>query len=329
MKEHHSMSLSDVIGSAASQFTTSTVGSTLASSAVSGGLSFLGSKLASVAGPGALGTLGAGMAPGNDLAGIQARSDPLLSFCWYAQLPTISPTPTSSSPVNQNSPSTSLGSSLMNGISSLAGSAINSLGSTLGGSLFSSSSATSIPWYYVEEAVLPFRNFGVKSIFRDGRHRHYADTYSVDNLTLHFYLDSSNTALQYLQAWQNAIIAPFSANNSATSGGGFGRPAQYKQPVYIYILDVTKAQMAIVEYTECWPTNLSALNLDSSSSNRLTGIVPFSVGDVFVNIVGVAQSLVQGVLANPSQFKNLASAAAAKTLGNTAGSISSSITSLI
>lgn len=321
------MSLSDVIGSAASAFTTSTAIPSIASSVVSGGLSLLGSSLASIAGPGALGTLGAGMAPGNDLAGIQARSDPLLSFCWYAQLPTINPTPTSSSPVNQNS--TSLGSSLLNGVTSLASSAVNSLSSTLGGSLFSSSSATSIPWYYVEEAVLPFRNFSTKSIFRDGRHRHYADTYSVDNLTLHFYLDSSNTALQYLQAWQNAIIAPFSANNSATSSGGFGRPAQYKQPVYIYILDVTKAQMAIVEYTECWPTNLSALNLDSSSSNRLTGIVPFSVGDVFVNIVGVAQSLVNGVLANPSQFMNLASAAGAKTLNNAAGSLSSGITNLL
>jgi hypothetical protein len=316
------MSLSDAIGSFSVSPTGGTVSSAFSSTLASGALSGLGSKLASVAGPGALGTLGAGLAAGNDLAGMQARSDPLLSFCWYAQMPTISPTPTSSGSVNQNS-------SLANGISALASSAINSLGSTLGGSLFASASATSLPWYYVEEAVLPFRNFSTKSIFRDGRHRHYADTYSVDNLTLHFYLDSSNTALQYLQAWQNAIIAPFSANNSATSGGGFGRPVQYKQPIYIYILDVTKAQMAIVEYTECWPTNLSSLNLDSASSTRLTGIVPFSVGDVFINIVGVAQSLVQGVLSNPSQFKNLASAAASKTLNNAAGSLSSTIGSLI
>lgn len=323
------MSLSDAIGSAVSGFTNSNVGTTFLNTAATGALAGLGSKLASIAGPGALGSLGAGLAPGNALAGAQARSDPLLSFCWYALMPTINPTPTSSGPVNQNSPSNSLSSSLANGISALAGSAINSLSSTLGGTLFSSNAAMSLPWYYVEEAVLPFRNFSTKSIFRDGRHRHYADTYSIDNLTLHFYLDSSNLAFQYIQTWQNAIIAPFGANSSATSGGGFGRPTQYKQPIYIYILDVSKAQMAIVEYTECWPTNLSSLQLDSGSSTRLTGIVPFSVGDVFINIVGVAQSLVNGVLANPSQAKNLLGAAAAKTLGNAAGSLSSTISAFL
>jgi hypothetical protein len=322
------MSLSDVMGSFTVSPTGSTVSSAFSSTIASGALSGIGSALTSIAGPGALGTLGAGLAAGNDLAGIQARSDPLLSFCWYAQMPTINPTTTSSGSVNQNAPSTSLVSSLTNGISALAGAAVNSLGSSLGGSLFASSSATTLPWYYVEEAVLPFRNFSVKSIFRDGRHRHYADTYSVDNLMLHFYLDSSNTAFQYLQAWQNAVMSPFSANNSATSGGGFGRPVQYKQPIYIYILDVTKAQMAIVEYTECWPTNLGALNLDSASSTRLTAVVPFSVGDVFINIVGVAQSLVQGVLANPSQFSSLASNAAKQTLNNGSASVSSTISSL-
>ena len=321
------MSLSDVIGSAVSQFTSSSAISTFAGGAVSAGLAGLGSKLSSIAGPGALGTLGAGLAPGNDLAGIQARSDPLMSFCWYAQLPTVNPSPTSSSPVNQNS--TSLASSLTNAVSSLASSAVSSLASTLGGSLFSSSAAVSLPWYYVEEAQLPFRNFSSKPIFREGRDRHYADKYSIDNLTLHFYLDSSNTSLQYLQAWQNAIIAPFSANGAATSGGGFGRPTQYKQPIFIYILDVTKAQMAIVEYTECWPTNLGTLQLESGTSNRLVGQVPFSVGDVFVNIVGVAQSLVNGVLSNPSQFKNLLSSAGSTVIGNAAGAVSSTISSAV
>jgi T4-like virus tail tube protein gp19. len=317
------VSLSDAISSATSSFNPSAFASTFAPAAATGGLSFLGSKLASVAGPGALGTLGAGMSPGNDLAGIQARSDPLLSYCWYAQLPTITPTPAGSAPINQNS------GSILGGIAAAASTVVSSLASSLGGSVFASSSAVSLPWYYVEEAQLPFRNFSSKPIFREGRDRHYVDKYMVDNLTLHFYLDSSNTALQYLQAWQNAMISPFAANSAATSGGGFGRPSQYKQPIYIYILDVTKSQMAIIEYTECWPTNLSALAMDSGASNRLVGQVSFSVGDVFVNIVGVAQSLVNGVMSNPSQFSNLLSAAGSKVLGNAAASVSSSISSSV
>ena len=323
------MSLTDAIGSATAPFTTSAAGSMFTSTAAAGALSGIGSTIASVAGPGILGSLGAGMAPGNDLAGAQARSDPLMSFCWYAQLPTINPTPTSSNSINQNNPSTSLTSSLTNAVSSLASSAVSSLSSVMGGSLFSSNSAKSIPWYYIEEATLPFRNFAAKPIFREGRHRYYADTYAVDNLTLHFYLDSSNTALTYLQAWQNAIIAPFSATTAATSGGGFGRPAQYKQPIYIYILDVTKAQMAIVEYTECWPTNISALTMDSGSSTRITAQVPFSVGDVFINIVGVAQALVSSILSNPTQIGSILGGAASKVGSSVAGSVGTSITGMI
>jgi len=295
----------------------------------SGALSGIGSAVFKMAGPGVLGTLGAGLAPNNPLAGIQSRGDPLLSFCWYAQLPTISPSPTSSNPLNQNSPSTSLASSLTNAVSSLASSAVSSLSSTLGGSLFASASSQSLPWYYVEEASLPFRNFSVKSIFREGRHRHYPDTYSIDNLNLHFYLDSTNAAFQYLQAWQNAIISPFSATNSATSSGGFGRPVQYKQPIFIYILDTAQSQMAIIEYTECWPTNIGALNMDSGSSTRITAVVPFSVGDVFVNIVGVAQSVIQGILSNPSQMGNILSNATSTVGRNLAGSLSSTIGGLV
>lgn len=323
------MSLSDAIGSASAAFTGANIGAAFTSTVATGALSGIGSTISSLAGPGILGTLGAGMAPGNDLAGIQARSDPLMSFCWYAQLPTINPTPTSSNPVNQNNPSTSLASSLTNALSSIASSAVNSLSSTFGGSVFSSASAVSLPWYYVEEASLPFRNFSTKSIFRDGRHRHYADTYSIDNLTLHFYLDSSNTAFKYLQAWQNAIIGPFSAANVTTSSGGFGRPQQYKQPIYIYVLDVTKAQMAIIEYVECWPTNINALTMDSNSSTRLTAIVPFSVGDVFINIVGVAQSLVQGILSNPSQMGNLLKNAVSTTGNNLSASVSGTLSKII
>jgi hypothetical protein len=244
----------------------------------------------SLSSPGTVGTMSGtgGVDPGNSLGGINARSDPLLSFCWYAQLPVITP---GTSQQTANAASTSI-------LANLASSALSGvLSSTLGGAV-STSNAASLPWYYVEEASLSFRQFNQKSIFREGRDRHYPDKYSVDALRLAIYADSQNTAFTYLQAWNNAIITPFAAQSAAAMGGGWGRPADYKKPIYIYLLDVTQQQLAIVQYTECFPISVAEYSMDSGTSTRIVNHVTFSVGDVFVNLLPVSQNVLASVLGN-------------------------------
>jgi hypothetical protein len=230
-----------------------------------------------------------GIVPGDSLAGANARPDPLLSFTWYAQLPVISP----------GSTQTASGSSATSILQNLATAAISPLQSAMGGSIAQSSSAQ-LPWYYVEEANCPFRRYETKSIFREGRDRHYPSKYAVDDLRLSIYMDSQNNAFQYLQAWNNAMITPFAATASATMGGGWGRPIDYKLPIYIYMLDVQNNVLAIIEYVECFPTVIDSYALDSGSSNRIVSHVNFSVGDVFVNLMGVSIAFVQSIINNPT-----------------------------
>lgn len=260
------------------------------SAAVSGlgGLASSGSVLSS---PGTVfqSSSSNGINPGYDLAGAQSRSDPMLAYTWYVQMPVITP---GSNQTAANATSSSI-------LSNLGSALIGGLTSSLGGSI-ATSNAAQLPWYYVEQATLPFRTFEAQHIFREGRPRSYPSKYSVGNLRLGIYADSANVALTYIQAWQNAIITPFSANLASTMGGAWGRPSDYKFPIFVYLLDVTSNVLAIVEYTECWPTNVESYAMESGNSNRIINQVTFEVGDVFVNLVNAGSILPGSVLQNAS-----------------------------
>ena len=191
------------------------------------------------------GTLGQNGGVTNTLQGALARTDPMLSFQWFCELPTITP---------------------------------------VGGR------PTVLDWSYVEEANVPFRTYDTRQVYAQGRNRKFASTYSLDNLRLNFYADISNKSMQYLLAWDGAILVPFSASQ-APSGGGFGRPSDYQKPIRIYLVDSARSVVLMLEYTEAWPTNIDALQLDSGTSTRLTFNVNFNVGDVFITAFGVNANL--------------------------------------
>lgn len=231
-----------------------------------------------------------GITPGDPLNGALARADPLLNFLWYCQLPVVS-FQAGSGPASPGV--TNTGNSLSSFVSGLIGGALSS---PLGGAISASNSAQ-LPWYYVEEATAPFRQFQPTTIFRDGRERHYPSKYTVGGLRLGIYADTENVGIQYLQAWNNAIIQPFTSSSLAL-GGGWGRPSGYKLPIYIYLLDVTKSVLAIIQYTECWPTAIQDYSLGSSSSERIVNHVDFSVGDVFINLMNVPPNLLTSIVNN-------------------------------
>lgn len=240
--------------------------------------------------------------PNSTLQGAQSRADPLLSFCWFAQMPMVTP----NQAVNPG-----IGGGILGAIQSAAGSILsNALGQAAGTAL---TGAAQLPWQYVEEATLPFRVFETRSIFREGRSRHYPDKYSVDNLRLGIYADAGNVALNYLTTWQNAVLKPFTVQQASTGAGGFGRPSEYKLPIQFYLLDVTYQEIVSVEYTECWPTTIEQYQMDSGSSTRIRNEVSFSVGDVYITSIpiGGLQTVAQ-VLSNPSSFPAIAGGAIAK-----------------
>lgn len=302
----------------------------IATSVLAGLGSTTGGSSSVLSAPGTYGipSYNGGTTPPNPLGGASARPDPLQSFLWYCQMPVVMPGTSQST----------IGATANSVINSLVNTAVNSvsptLGSVMGGGVFTGTSAQ-LPWYYVEEASCPFRRYDVKTIFREGRDRKYPSKYSVDDLRLSIYADSQNNAFQYIQAWNNNIITPFSATTSTTAGGGWGRPSDYKKTIFIYILDPTTNVLAILEYTECWPTSVDQYSLDSGTSTRIVNHVNFSVGDVFVNLLGVSSSFVAGIVANTasnvitSSISGQSIASAQSFLTNGPGTISASISNLL
>ena len=191
------------------------------------------------------GVFGASSGIVNTLQGALGRADPMMSFQWYCELPTI--TPVDGAPVN-------------------------------------------LGWNYVEEAAPSFRTYESRQIYGSGRNRKVASTYNVDSLRLNFYADIENKSLKYLTAWDGAILAPF-GSGAVTIGGGFGRPSDYWKPIRLYLVDASKSVILMLEYIECWPTNIDSFQLDSQSSTRLTYNVNFSVGDVFMTAFGVNSNI--------------------------------------
>jgi hypothetical protein len=284
------------------------------SSIFGGGTSSSGTAQLSSPGYFATQSSSGGITPGDALLGAQARPDPLLPWLWYCQLPVIG----SGAGTTGAAPGiTNLSNSLTSSLSSLIG----GLGSALGGSIPQSNSSQ-LPWYYVEEASCPFRQFTNVSIFRDGRERHYPSRYTVGNLRLAFYADIANTSMTYLQCWNNAILQPYDASN-LNLGGGFGRSSAFKYPIYIYLLDPMKNQILILEYVEAWPLNIADYGLNSSDgTGRVVNHVEFSVGDVFVSVLNVDAAVTQSILNNPlSNAFNAAAAGVQNAVGSALSAI--------
>lgn len=286
-------------------------------SALGAGLNGQSYSSTALTSPGSLISFGSNPSDGSSvLQGALSRPDPLLSFCWFAQLPIINPA--------SSSPTASATSSLQGSLSAVLGGLIG----PMGGSTAAASSAAQLPWNFVEEANLSFRVFEQRSIFREGRSKHYPDKYSVDNLRLGIYGDSGNIALTYLQAWQNLILTPFTSSTASTNAGGYGRPAQYKLPIQIYLMDVTNQQLVIVEYTECWPMQMESYQMDSGTSTRIKNEVQFSVGDVFVNILPVSASTAASVAQNPGSLTGLVNNVLSSASSIASNAISSAVSGI-
>ncbi len=192
------------------------------------------------------GTQVASMSAGNSLAGALARTDPMLSFNWYAEMPVVTPQ---------------------------------------GGG-----SSRDLPWYFVEEATTPFRTYDVRSVFREGRDKHYPSKYSIDSLRLAIYADTANVALNYLIAWNGSILLPTTLQTAAKQGGGWGTPSLYKKTIKINLVNPAKKTMAVLEYVEAWPQTVDSIQLESASSTRVVFHVTFSIGDVFPTLYEVAST---------------------------------------
>jgi len=251
-------SLSDFMGNASSSLkgsATRTIGDAASQGAqgnVSGAVSTL------LNGPqSALSSIGAqgGATMGDDFAGLQKRGDAVQNWCWYAVMPDVS---------NPNA---------------VSGGTLQALGQSVG----VGQPVVSLPWYYVQTANVPDREFQVESIKRNGHEVHFPSSYSVGSLTLGLFMDDRSVAEMYCKAWAAQVMG--NQNPKIVSNQGqWGYPSAYKKDINIVVLSVRRNVLLNVKLMNCWLTQKSALELTSGEASAMVREVTFSVEDIDITV---------------------------------------------
>jgi hypothetical protein len=200
----------------------------------------------------ALANLSGGPGFGDAMRGMQARDDALQNWCWYCILPPIA-----------------------DGNALDIGGLVPKLGTL--------QPQVSLPWYYVQTANLPQRNIQTESVNMNGHPVFFPESYSVDQLTLGLFMDSSSKVHKWLKAWQGQVLGNVNPQ-LAQNQGMWGLPAQYKKTINIVLMNVSKKQMLNVKYLNCWPTSPTALELNSSEAEVLIQNVSFVVEDIDIRV---------------------------------------------
>jgi hypothetical protein len=134
-----------------------------------------------------------------------------------------------------------------------------------------------LPWNYVEEFTAPFKTIETQSRYEQGKMMHYPGSRSVSTLSMRLYDDTSGTVGAYLDAWRDTVLGV---------NGIYAYPAQFKQPISVILLDVSRAVTVYqFYYIGCFPTSTDAFSLASDSNDRIVTSQEFSVDDVKVTVV--------------------------------------------
>lgn len=143
---------------------------------------------------------------------------------------------------------------------------------------------TSLPWYYAQTATLPRRLIQSDSANFNGHPVHFPESYSVDQLRLGLFMDTTNRAQAWLAAWEGLVLGNDDPTNPRNHGM-WGLPADYKKTIDIVILNTERREMLNVKYINAWPSQPEAQELVSGSGEAMVQNVSFMVEDVQIQIM--------------------------------------------
>lgn len=141
-----------------------------------------------------------------------------------------------------------------------------------------------LPWYYVTSASVPHRKISLDTVKRNGHSANYAQSYELNgNLNLKFFMDSSSKAYDYFKAWQRLVLGD---NDPTVVGnqGLWGLPKDYKKSITIVVTSVTKKDLLIFKYLDCFPTDPQSLEVGAGTSAPMEFSLDFAVEDVAITV---------------------------------------------
>lgn len=124
---------------------------------------------------------------------------------------------------------------------------------------------------YVEDITWNHPRISEESVFRNGKPVHLANAFEVPSIQVTLYEDNKLYSQTWYNNWKNMIFDE--------KTGTFAYPAQYKQPIYLLLRDVTQNVVGSITFKGCFPTGSPNLT-NSADGQRVKVQLEFAVDSI-------------------------------------------------
>lgn len=126
---------------------------------------------------------------------------------------------------------------------------------------------------FIEDIVVPLPTFDVEPTWQNGSKIYLAKFNDVAAFQLNLYVDTENTAINWLFDWFSTI-----RNSDST----YNYPIEYKKDIHVHLLDPVGHIACRFVLKDCFPSTGSGYNLQSASSDRIVLAVEISLDNIIM-----------------------------------------------
>ncbi len=130
-----------------------------------------------------------------------------------------------------------------------------------------------VPFSHITAIQTPSLTFETKPIYREGKMRHYASSFSADDMSMTMYTDAKAVTLDSASMWFRNVM---------DRDGYYHLPYEYKKDIVLYLLDQRGQSVFAWTYVGCWPKSMNSYSLGQDSSVIMTEL-SLSVDDILFN----------------------------------------------
>lgn len=117
-----------------------------------------------------------------------------------------------------------------------------------------------------ESVTAPFENLNTTNSRTQARQRSFADSISVDDVTIVFYEDINFSALTYFDKWKRAVVNEYGVFRCPEGDDGYARD------IPVHLFDTVGLKKGVINLRGCFPQQISPYELGSES-----GVIKTSV----------------------------------------------------
>jgi len=134
------------------------------------------------------------------------------------------------------------------------------------------STASQMPWEYIDAITIPDLSVEPKDQFFNGTNRKFAGHLNTGGASIDFYTDRSGSAFNYADYWMRSTFR---------QDGFYSLPSKYKKDIVVFVLDSKRKIVVDFRLCGCFPLSRDAHALAGDDLMKTT--LQLSVDEVFIN----------------------------------------------